>query len=707
MPTLTNQYVLYNSKVVGNTGYGNVTLRTYAKLNSQSGNSSNISVQTRLYTEGAWWTSSTNTRWYAGATGLTTAEGDCSGRFEVGETTLGTLTGDISHNPDGTKQISISSGFVSEPWGWVETISTSVDLPTIQLASTLNNVSNSISTNGSTVTVTPNFTRYSTSYYHILKLYNTDRTTTIATFNGVSTNTGYNLDSTARTKLYTWIGIRTNQVGVICDLETYSSNGGNYLGKSSVLTYFQLPSYSLSFTTKSIEETVTSLNTYKPSGQANSVYIANLSKPKYTFVASSSTGSTYGRNIGYSIGSNSVTSPYTDNNYTGNTLTITASDGRTSTTYTPSITPIPYFRPTLNVSVNRPSPIGSTANITVSGTYYDGNGLTNLATPSVTFTYQEDGGTQQSITISTTTSTSNHKTTFSGTAQISGLNYKKKVTWSCNVSDKLNISTSISSVLKDGRPLWNGYKDSNGENHMSINGDTKVDGNVVVDNIRSKNMFSGFLNGAYNSNTGAFDPTTSGIASSKIPVISGKKYCLSGIQSGNTIRILYWNDNTYATSEVKTTGTSTIITTQGNYMAFQTGVNTPYSNVQLEEGTMATDYKPYQNLDNQELYSNSEIRIGTWLGKPLYRKVYDISNLTSSNSNLVDIRSLNISQIIKISGSIKDNYGNINPIPLYDSSVNYNVLFYNGQYLRGRASLGSGGTISSAYAIIEYTKTTD
>lgn len=119
-----------------------------------------------------------------------------------------------------------------------------------------------------------------------------------------------------------------------------------------------------------------------------------------------------------------------------------------------------------------------------------------------------------------------------------------------------------------------------------------------------------------------------------------------------------------------------------------------------------TNYYTKTEIDNKTNYSTTEKTIGTWInGETLYRRVFDISNITTSNSNLVDLNSLNISVITKISGFIKDSYNNIFPIPLYDSSSNYNVLFYNGRYIRGRASIGTGGTISSAYAILEYTKT--
>lgn len=113
-------------------------------------------------------------------------------------------------------------------------------------------------------------------------------------------------------------------------------------------------------------------------------------------------------------------------------------------------------------------------------------------------------------------------------------------------------------------------------------------------------------------------------------------------------------------------------------------------------------------VNNLHTYSTTEQRIGTWIdGKPLYKRTFDISNITSSNTNLVNLYSYNIDNIIKISGFVKASDGYILPMSLTDSSSNYAVILYNGTYLRGRCTFGSGGTVTSAYVTIEYTKTTD
>lgn len=142
-----------------------------------------------------------------------------------------------------------------------------------------------------------------------------------------------------------------------------------------------------------------------------------------------------------------------------------------------------------------------------------------------------------------------------------------------------------------------------------------------------------------------------------------------------------------------------------------------YTNVMLQEGSKP--YEPYIepsiSIDDETIcqsasnnYSSLEQKIGTWTdGKPIYRSVFDISTISSSNANLVDLNNLNIKLIINLYGTIKDTYNYEYPIPMSDSSSNYNVVFYNGRYIRGRCAIGSGASIAIAKVIVEYTKTTD
>ena len=240
-----------------------------------------------------------------------------------------------------------------------------------------------------------------------------------------------------------------------------------------------------------------------------------------------------------------------------------------------------------------------------------------------------------------------------------------------------------------------------------------------MDSIRSKNIFTGFHTGTYDSSTGAYNPSGNGISTNKIKVVSGESYYLTGVENGITIRILYWNDNTYVTSETMTTlSAGNTITPQGNYLAIQTGTSATYSNVQLEKGTSATTYSPYQNLDGQEMYSTSEVKIGTWIdGKPLYRTTVTVNSIDASN-NYIDVSHgiSNMSMPISVKGIAKitnvnqyrplgcmfiNTSGNLDPqyvFNVYAVTESAFTLCY-GNWWKTR--------FDKAYITIEYTKTTD
>lgn len=126
------------------------------------------------------------------------------------------------------------------------------------------------------------------------------------------------------------------------------------------------------------------------------------------------------------------------------------------------------------------------------------------------------------------------------------------------------------------------------------------------------------------------------------------------------------------------------------------------------DNSIVVNNQEWFNLNNIEKYSTNETKIGTWIdGKPIYRSVFDISTISSSNANLVDLNNFNIKLIINLYGTIKDTYNYEYPIPMSDSSSNYNVVFFNGRYIRGRCAIGNGGSVAIAKVILEYTKTTD
>ena len=119
-------------------------------------------------------------------------------------------------------------------------------------------------------------------------------------------------------------------------------------------------------------------------------------------------------------------------------------------------------------------------------------------------------------------------------------------------------------------------------------------------------------------------------------------------------------------------------------------------------------------LENTEIYSTDEVRIGTWMGKPLYRKVFELGTFTS----IVSTKSVNlnfsilINQVRKVEYNIYNNTNFINlPANSYDISDNYFIYTQLGasdnSYI---VFVKSNRTLSDNYrvnVILEYTKTTD
>lgn len=374
----------------------------------------------------------------------------------------------IPHNSDGTLSLSIgfemsnargNSGFT------VPRQNSTATLDTIPRASKLDSVSINVP-NG---TISWYFTRYSNIFTDNLSVIGGDYSFVIE---NVATSGNQNLTSAQLNKLYAMIGTGTSAT-VNCYLGTY--NSGVLVGYSNTFsTTITLPSYNLQWSNVSCVDNINTFDTYKVNSDD---LIARLSNPKFTFLAASSTGDTYGRQIGYTLNDVGVTSPHIVTNYTGETYTLKASDGRKEVLWSPSNTIINYSYPTLQCVVRRTSPTASTANVTITGTYYDGTGLTNLNNLYIDFAYTETGGSQQTVTsFNITSTTSNNIVSFTATTTITGLDYTKGITYTSSMKDLLLVSpTSANGTIPRGQPAWNSYYDNNGKSNFNVYGFYKRD----------------------------------------------------------------------------------------------------------------------------------------------------------------------------------------------------------------------------------------
>lgn len=108
------------------------------------------------------------------------------------------------------------------------------------------------------------------------------------------------------------------------------------------------------------------------------------------------------------------------------------------------------------------------------------------------------------------------------------------------------------------------------------------------------------------------------------------------------------------------------------------------------------------NLTNATTYSTTEKIVGTWIdGKPIYRKIYEFSNISPSDTKYTALGIDNLYRIVNWGGSVETN-GTARSC--FVSGIVPFVHYQNGNIYV--ANTGSE-TINSISVIIEYTKTPD
>lgn len=242
----------------------------------------------------------------------------------------------------------------------------------------------------------------------------------------------------------------------------------------------------------------------------------------------------------------------------------------------------------------------------------------------------------------------------------------------------------------------------------------KVSGDLVVDSIRTKNMFSTVWENGNFDNSGNKSSSTSFMRTANpIHVNSNTTYTLKISQSNNQIVIYRYSSSGYIDLDyIQNTDTYTF-TTPANctYINFRVSGQNLTLTTMLNEGNTALTYSPYQNLNGYDNYSTGEQVIGTWInGKPLYRKtLYFTSNgggtgevsYTLSNYGITNVDTIFITHPSFYSNNLN---GYRNPFQYYDGnkfSCGVNATSLN-------VTLGYAPISNSPFVItLEYTKTTD
>lgn len=211
---------------------------------------------------------------------------------------IGSATVKVPHNNDGTKTgVQISAIFTiqckyAQKWYETLSVSTIVDLPKINRASTFTLSSTSVNL-GSSIKAT--VTKSDSSFYHIARFYINDSYTSDRLKLGTSTTQSYTIPES-------WIGyIGTgSSCKAYCNVATYSKSDcsdDSYIGFTSQEFTVKVPSSSGGGTSVGYNPTISSLNAAAvpittSDGTSRNILVQNKNKVTVTCTASAGTGST-------------------------------------------------------------------------------------------------------------------------------------------------------------------------------------------------------------------------------------------------------------------------------------------------------------------------------------------------------------------------------------------------------------------------------
>ena len=184
-----------------------------------------------------------------------------------------------------------------------------------------------------------------------------------------------------------------------------------------------------------------------------------------------------------------------------------------------------------------------------------------------------------------------------------------------------------------------------------------------------------------------------------------------------TDTITHRKDSPYPQMSIANTDSALKLTVQGNTRGFKTSLGTWNNSTNQSHYTSRPTNTSVlycikcESTEQKVTYSTNEIKVGTWVdGKPVYRKVYKVNNITTN----IDLSELNIADIITINCSLKQTNDDITPFPYApDNLNNYDAYIKTGYYKTTTKEwiwqFGDTATtnFSSGFLIIEYTKTTD
>lgn len=249
-------------------------------------------------------------------------------------------------------------------------------------------------------------------------------------------------------------------------------------------------------------------------------------------------------------------------------------------------------------------------------------------------------------------------------------------------------------------------------------------GSIVVDDISCKNLLD--ITSIASSNNCTYITTinsisvtasgTNGNATTKSYNLLAGDYTIScQAVADDYIGLAVYIDGSYYTSSTGENIKLTFTLSKDSEVSFKfyassssssTNGTTTYSNVLLEKGKVATNYVPHKEFSNKQIYSTSEQLIGSWNGKPLYRKTIEttleLPFVSSVTIVTVDHYIANIDKVVNTRMT-----DGLNIMPTLSTSGGITLLQkVDAQAIHIRY-VNDGWSSRTWYFVLEYTKTTD
>jgi hypothetical protein len=540
-----------------------------------------------------------------------------------------TYTDIVKHNDDGTCKITISASITGPNGtslaGVTSSGSKEVILDTIPRASSLDSFSGSKRI-GVANDVIINFTKKSSKFTTTLAYATKEDLSDLTTIVDKSTNAS----------TYSWT-IPINLLNKIPNSKTLdiyvmlaTFDGNTQIGTAqtnSFTAYVYEDNCRPVWNTHTIEETDA---TAKQLVTTANKFIANLSKPKFTFEATGQYGATIKY---YQVNNTTRTSGFTDSAFNTNGYTIKVVDSRGVTnTYTFTTTYVPYFTPIFEeVKLFRDTPTSNKVFSYFKIKFFNNTSdvkFDNSQALSYKFNYQEAGGTAQEILITPETydiETSRYAE--NETELGSSFNYKKSVDWTFFFVDLTGKTFKTENTLPMGIPLMNGKMNEDGEQELYVNGKLTVDSNVVSRNLFNDKKIILTSNSSITYTDDSFTISSNGYwgYGEYFTTLPAGTYTLSGNVSGNVDFIELYINGAWINGKQPFTFNLDIESEIRIVLYATTGEHssgsTTFSKVQLEKGTTTTDFVPYLNL-NDKIQQVNKYLPGSHTSGPFYTTNY-------------------------------------------------------------------------------------